>query len=439
METAVAAPARKKIFYGWWILAVSVTVTFFAASSSQLFTGAMLPEIQKDTGWSRSSITLFVTLGSMGAGFASPLFGRLADEHGPRLLSALGIVVVSAAMFVVALSSGVSVLLFGAAYVVARSMSQNCLSGVVPRTTMVNWFKRMRGRALGIVSMAIPLGGAVLVPIARFISEKWGWETVYAVFGAILLLFIPAVLLVLRRRPEDMGLLPDGDPAGSASEGRPARRSFGGDTEWTLQQAMRTRPFWLLIFAMTAGTCANGGVGFHQAAYFEDQGVAAAAAALAVSTYAISGAFANGLWGFAVEVISERVIGAFTVFIAGLLCLFLLTVDSVPGALAFAILFGLAARGESSIIVMIQAQYFGRNSFGAISGFSTPFQQVALGLGPTIAALIYDASGASYTMAFILFGGLFFAGAGAIWLSRAPAPTPEVLASQPRGVSGHSD
>jgi MFS family permease len=160
--------------------------------------------------------------------------------------------------------------------------------------------------------------------------------------------------------------------------------------------------------------------------------VAAAAAALAVSAYALSGAVANALWGFLVERISERLIGAFTVFIAGFLCLFLLTVDTTAEALAFAVLFGLAARGETSIIVMIQAQYFGRNSFGAISGFSTPFQQIALGLGPTIAALIYEASGASYTIAFVLFAVLYFVAAFCIWASRKPEPTPEVLASQPK-------
>jgi hypothetical protein len=116
---------------------------------------------------------------------------------------------------------------------------------------------------------------------------------------------------------------------------------------------------------------------------------------------------------------------------AGLLCLYLLSVDTTWGALTFGVLFGIAARGETSIIVMIQAQYFGRNSFGAISGFSTPFQQISLGLGPSIAALIYDLAGSSYTIAFILFGCLYFASALFIWFARKPVPTAEVLAMQP--------
>lgn len=433
------APGDKqsRLYYGWIVLGVSVTITFFASVASQLFTGAMLPAIQEDTGWSRSAITFAVTMGSMTAGFVSPIWGTLADKYGPRFLCAAGLVSVAVSLLLLAISSYVGIVLFYVAYIAARGVSQNALAGVVPRTTAVNWFRRMRGRALGFVSMAIPLGGAALVPVARVISNHWGWQTVYYISAALMIaVLLPLAILFLRRRPEDMGLLPDGDtlaaPGGAETPRR--RAAFGGETEWTLQQAMRTPAFWLLILAVTAGTCANGGVGFHQAAYFQDQGVAAAAAALAVSAYALSGAFANALWGFVVERISERVIGAFTVAIAGLLCLYLLTVNTTHEALLFAVLFGIAARGETSIIVMIQAQYYGRNSFGAISGFTTPFQQVALGLGPTIAALIYDVSGASYTIAFILFGVMYFASAVFIWASRKPAPTAEVLAMQGTGA-----
>jgi sugar phosphate permease len=432
--TPAEPPVRGKLYYGWVVLWVTVFITFIAAITSQLFTGAMLPAIEEDTGWSRSSITLAVTCGSMTAGFISPIFGRWADQYGPRIITTVGIVGVVLCVYLLAFSGWLGIALFYVAYIGGRGIGQNALAGVVPRTTAVNWFKRMRGRALGFVSMAIPLGGAALVPVARFVSDKWGWEYVYFGFGSFMLVVLaPLALMTLRRRPEDMGLLPDGDSASdTATAGTTKRRApHGGETEWTLKQAMRTPAFWLLFAAVTAGTCANGGIGFHQAAYFEDQGIAAAAAALAVSAYALSGAFANALWGFLVEHISERVIGAFTVAVAGVMCLFLLSVDTTWKAMIFAVLFGMSARGETSIIVMIQAQYFGRNSFGAISGFSTPFQQISLGLGPSIAALIYDLAGASYTIAFVLFGCLYFASALFIWFARKPAPTAEVLAMQP--------
>lgn len=394
----------------------------------------MLPAIEQDTGWSRSSITFAITCGSIGSGLVSPFFGRLADSYGPRFLSAAALVIVALLLLIIATSSYVGIALFYFGYICSRTIGQNVLVGVVPRTTAVNWFKRMRGRALGFVSMANPLGGAALVPIAGVVSDRWGWQYVY--FGAavlFLLILAPLAMTFLRRRPEDLGLLPDGDDSSAPSNGEVAEPrkhvSPGGEIDWTLQQAMRTRAFWLLIAAITVGTCASGGVGFHQAAYYQDQGIAVAAAALAVSTYALSGAFANALWGFILERVSERIIGAATVAGAGALCLYLLTVDSAGGALIFAFLFGIMARGETSIIVMIQAQYYGRNSFGAISGFSTPFQQISLGLGPTVGALIYDLSGGSYTLAFLLFGTMFMLGAIFLWCARRPEPSAEMLAA----------
>ena len=262
--TAPVRP-RRRLYYGWLVLGVSVTGAFLASTTSQLFTGAMLPDIEEGTGWSRSSITLAVTIGSMTAGFSSPIVGRLADRYGARYLTAAGAIVVAVGMFMLAFSSAVHLILFYAGYIVGRGVAQNTLAGVVPRTTAVNWFRRMRGRSLGIVSMAIPLGGASLVPIAKLISSRYGWETVYVVFALVLLaVVVPLALLVLRRRPEDMGLLPDGDeepePAADDSTDRPKTATEGYD--FRLAQAMRTPAFWMLIAAMTCGTCSSGGLGF---------------------------------------------------------------------------------------------------------------------------------------------------------------------------------
>jgi MFS family permease len=412
---------RSKLFYGWRVLAVIMAGSFFAATMAQLYVGAMLPHIEDDTGWNRSSITLAVTIGSVLAGFVSPFFGRLADLHGPRILCAAGLLITVGAMFGIGWSGSAGIAVFYVSSIIGRSVGQNALSGVVARTAAVNWFKRMRGRALGMTQMAVPLGGAALIPLSQaMISLGMSWQTVYYSLGAFMLFFLmPPILLVLRRRPEDMGLLPDGDSAPPVDAARPEAAAILEDN-WTLQEAMRTRALWLLIAAMSIGICANGAISFHLFAYYGDQGISTAVASLAISVYALCGATANGLWGFIIERIPERVVGAATVSIAAVLCLFLLTVDVPVEALVFAVLFGLMARGEGSIIVAMQADYYGRGSFGTISGFTTPFQQVALGLGPIIAAVCYDATGRSYDVAFILFAAMFALSAGLIWMARKP-------------------
>ena len=428
---------RPKVYYGWWVLTVTMVVGFMAAVNAQLFLGVMLPFIQEDTGWSRTSITGAVTLGSMTAGLIAPFVGRLADRHGPRVLSSVGLVLMVGSLFVI---GGVANLAtFYVAYIIGRSVSQNTLSGVVPRTTAVNWFRRMRGRAMGMTQMALPLGGAVLTLVAQaMIGGGLSWRTVYFIFGAIILVtLLPLIVLVLRRRPEDMGLLPDGDaePSTETTTTGPQRPPAKEEYDWTLQQALRTPTMWYLTLSMGVGVMANGAIGFHQFAYFRDQGIPQVMAAVALSTYSLSGALANGLWGLLIERVSERLIGVGTMLVAAGLCLFLLTVDTFAEAMVFAVLFGLSARGESSIIMMMQAHYYGRKSFGVISGFSTPFQQIGLGLGPTLAAIPYDLTG-TYTIAFVTFAGVYVVAGALIWLAKRPALPREALRENAAESSG---
>ena len=428
MAISVSTHKPGKIFYGWWVIWVIVIGAFFSAALSQVFTGAMLPAIASDTGWSRASITYAVSLGSIMAGLVAPFFGRLADIHGSRMLSVVGLLVAAAAMVAVAYSAAFGIVVFYGAYIIGRAISQNCLSGVVPRTAVVNWFRRMRGRAMGFTQMALPLGSAIMFPIFQVaMGRGLTWKSVFLILSLCMLAIVPLAVLVLRRRPEDMGLLPDGDDAlaGAQPSAKPAKQHRQGDVEhnYTLKQAARTRSFWMLNAALSLGVCANGALSFHQVAYFMDKGLAAAMAATALSVYALSGALANGIWGFLVERMSERVIAAFTVLCAGLITFFLLMVDTPAEAILFAALFGLAARGESSLILMMQAEYYGRNSFGAISGFSTPFQQIALGLGPTVAVIPYQLTG-SYTVPFVAFGFMYVVAATLIWFAKKPGPPP---------------
>jgi len=426
-ETVVPGP--RKLFYGWHVLGVTMTLSFFATVMSQFFTGAMLPHIEESTGWNRSSITFAVTIGTVTGGFLSPTFGRLADKYGPRAISSAGVLVAAGAMIAVGISGSTHIAVFYVAYLCGRTATQNTLGGVTSQTTMVNWFKRMRGRAIGLSSMAVPLGGATLVPLSQLaIAGGVSWETVYFFFaGVLFLVLFPLAVLVLRRRPEDLGLLPDGESAAPSRPGATAQPAT--ESTWTLREAMRTRALWFLIGSMAAGACANSAISFHLLAYFKDEGVGVTSAALALSVFSLSGALASGLWGFLIERIPERLIGALTMFSASLLCLFLLTVSTPVAAIGFGALFGLAARGEGSILISMVAQYYGRESFGAIQGFTAPFQLVALGLGPTLAALLYDAFGQSYDVAFTVAAVIFAVSATFVWLARKPSP-PSAVSQQ---------
>ncbi|MBI4494003.1 MAG: MFS transporter [Chloroflexi bacterium] len=419
------ARRRPRIYYGWYILGVVMLDSFLSAGLSQLFMSIMLKPMTEEMGWSRTATTGAITIGTLTAGLLSPLLGRLADRYGPRLLTTVGTLVTAGMFFL--LASLAEQWQFYLGYIVGRSIALGTLSGVVAQTAVANWFRRMRGRAMGLHSMALAGGGSVLSFVAQLILEAYGWRMVFLVFGiAVLTLLVLPAALVLRRRPEDLGLLPDGDRAPPAAEVPSARQPREEEPSWTLSEAIRTPALWLLVGALFIAVMANTAVGFHQVAYYTDVGIAPTAAVVALSLYALVGALSSGVWGFLTERFSERVMAAAAMLLATVAILYLLTVRSLAGALLFAVLFGMSSRGESTLVNIILAQYYGRRFFGSISGFVNPFMLGGVGLGPSVSALAFDLTGA-YQVVFICFAGTSTLAAVLLWLARPPtrkSPSP---------------
>jgi len=246
-----------------------------------------------------------------------------------------------------------------------------------------------------------------------------GWRAVFLIFALaiIALQAIPAAIL-LRRRPEDCGLLPDGDcaPVPSVTSVRnPPKTEFS----WTLRAAMNTPTLWFLISASIVALTVNAGVGFHLIAYYTDVGISAASAVAALSVYAFMGATANVIWGFLSEKISERVLATAIMILTALTILYLQSVRTATGALIFAVIFGMTSRGEGTLINIILAQYYGRYSFGAISGLVNPFNMLGLGFGPIIASFAFDLAG-SYVIVFYVFTAVSLLSAALLWMAKRP-------------------
>ncbi len=396
---AFATPKKRRIFYGWHILGVILLTGLFAGPTSQVFIGLLVEPINADTGWSRTSIAGAVTFGGILAGVSAPFVGLLADRYNPRILMTLGVLLMGGSFFLIAGAGSVWVLVLG--YAVARGIAQNMIAGVVPRVVVVNWFRRMRGRAIGLVGTAHPVGTFAMGPASLFIIEQGlTWRWVWVIFGAavLALLTLPNAL-VIRRTPEEMGLLPDGaDSPGSADA---AREASARETEqsWTLREAVRTPAFTLIILSIILTNYGGGGLPFHMPQYYAQQGLAASIGVAAVSMFAISGAFANTLWGFLAEHISERLLGVFTMLMGLALALGFQFISHPAAAVGYGALLGIAARGEGSILMLLIANYYGRRSYGAISGLVQTALLVGLALGPVIMARIREETG-SYTLVF---------------------------------------
>ena len=418
------APPRRtqpRFFYGWYIIGLTGVSAVFAGTTSQAFFGVFLRPIEDETGWSRTSIAGAVTIATFIGGGIAVFVGRLADHYGPRFLMTAGVVVYAAGYAGMLLVTQVWQLYI--AFFLARMASLQFLAGVVPRTMAVNWFRRMRGRALGFQAMAMPLGGAALAAVAgALIAGGMPWRTVMAIFGfaALALLAIPTALVV-RREPEEIGLLPDGDDSLIHEDDVSVQGRFRGvEVSWTLKEALRTRAMWFVAAGSLLQTMASGGIAFLMPSYFEDTGMSTQVAAAGASAFLLGGATSATLWGFLTERYDERVLVVIATATAMVLALFGRFVTEPVGALVFAALYGATTRGEGALVMMMLAAYYGRRSYGTISGFSNTFTLMGLGMGPLIYSRILDSNGGAYSTVFYTTTALLAVATVLMWSAKRP-------------------
>jgi MFS family permease len=396
----------KKVYYGWGIVTTSVLVSFAQVPMYGPVLSVFVKPIGDDTGWSRGEISVAFMVGSLFGSIVSGIVGGWIDRYGARMSVVAAGMIVTGALIGLALMQEVWQfwILFG----VGRTAA---LAGINLGTTVAvaNWFVRKRGRATSFVGIGLRSGQALFPLFITPIIILLSWRYAYAFLAIIAFTLIVApAWIFLRRRPEDMGLLPDGDPPGDGAADGPS--ATGGSTaprrrdevSWTLAQARRTPAFWLLIVALMTVVFGQTAVNLHAVASFQDRGVADAFAAVFVFVFAGVAAVSAYPWGALMDRIHVRwaTILATLFFVAAIATI--IVADNVPLALLFAVLFGLGAGGWTVAQTVIFADYFGRGHLGSIRGLALAVAGPVGASGPVVAGYLQTYSG-SYTLSFQIF------------------------------------
>jgi len=199
-------------YYGWIIVGVVFLIGFTEAGVFQNILSIFMKPMAGEFGWSRSMITGAIAVGSLGGGVLSPFIGPVLDRYGPRKAAFYGILILSIGLLALSFLSQIwqLYLFFGAGRMIAMGVLN-----LVIAVSVSNWFIKKRGRAMGIAQLGSRLGAAAFPLLAQFLILFIGWRTAWAGLGMMIFILsaVPS-LLFLKRRPEDMGLLPDGERRG---------------------------------------------------------------------------------------------------------------------------------------------------------------------------------------------------------------------------------
>jgi OFA family oxalate/formate antiporter-like MFS transporter len=394
---------RTPFFYGWAIVLAAGSTMFVRNAAATLTMAVFVFPMSEDLGWSRTLIVGAAAAAGFVSMFVSPLAGWVLQKYGARTLMATSVIILGAV--ILSLRWTTSPISFYLLFGVGRLMFQAPLQ-IGGSTAVAQWFVRMRGRSSSILGVTHSLGMGLFPLFAQlFMNANEGdWRMAWFWMGiSVWIIALPLTLIVFVNKPEDVGLLPDGDESVEGAEGEPAPATAADlEEQWTLKEAMRTPTMWTL--AMVGGLVffIHTGVNIHQAAFLRDHGISPSVAASALTVMAGGTAIGSIMWGNLLDRFPVKIVYAATAGWLGGMALLFLLVNSAPMAFTAAALFGIGLGGLLVVPPVAIAHYFGRNSLGAIRGATEPFVSGGQAIGAISAGLIFDYTG-SYARTFPTF------------------------------------
>ena len=418
---------KKKIFYGWWIVAATNLICMIGFGTWLYCFGVFFKPMMNEFAWTRAQTALAYSFRGIQGGFSAPVVGWAVDKYGPRIVVFCGGVV--AGLGFVLMYYIDSLWSFYLIYGIVLSIGMSAMLYIPAMTAIANWFIRMRSRALSLLAVGAGIGGFVCAPAATLLISRYGWRVSFVIIGVAIWVVTLPLSLVLRQRPEDMGLRPDGDPSEDEHEHEnvtfAAEKGLAASLErdWTLREALSSRTFWILAFAFFLASATHGTVTVHAVPAFTDAGISPEKAALSLGLATLLSIIGRLVFGWLGDFISKRYLYVVTYSIEAMGVLALMNAHGPGSIYLFAALFGIGFGGTIPLNPAIRGEYFGRAAFGKIQGFMAPMMMMGSVLGAPFVGYLFDVQG-TYKSGFLVIALLQFLAAATIFFAR-PAQPPE--------------
>ena len=424
---------RLPFYYGWLIVGVAF-VTMGVGVTARTAFSLLLPPLIDEFGWDRGLAAGAFSFGFLVSAALSPIVGRVMDVRGPRIVILTGVLLLASGLFLAPaieqpwhLYATLGVLVGGG----ANMMTYTAHSQFLP-----NWFVRRRGLALSLAFSGVGVGAIVLLPWLQSIIASSGWRASCQAMGLVVVLLVAPLNLLVRKQPEDLGLLPDGAPQSPSAAGKPASNIVDPAwvaVEWTLARAVRTRRFWWIVLGYFCALVAWYAVQVHQTKYLTEIGFSSLVAAWALGVVSVVGIPGQiGLGALSDRVGREWI---WTVGCAGFAISYAALIalehsPSTPLLYLMVISQGLLGYALTSVMGPIVYEIFAGPHYGSIFGTLTVALIGGGAAGPWVMGIIHDATG-TYRPAFALAMACCMVSAAAIWMA-APRQVRAVPGRIPR-------
>jgi MFS family permease len=408
---------RLPFFYGWIIIAVTFVTMAIGVNARTSFS-LFFPPIIDEFGWERG-----VTAGAFSFGFVvsaavSPLIGRMMDRFGPRAVMELGVALMAGGLLLAPLTTQPWHLYVTIGVMVGAGSI--CLGYSGQSQYLPNWFNRRRGLAIGFAFAGVGLGSITLLPWVQHMIEQTGWRTACTAMGILVLVVLAPINLLLHKRPEDIGLLPDGEAAPSASSAKPVSNIVDPEwagIDWTLRRALRTARFWWIALGYFCGLYIWYAVQVHQTKYLLDIGFSPGVAVWALGAVSLLGIPGQIVLGHLSDRLGREAIWAASCLGFAICFAALIALAPFPSlVLVYVMVFaqGALGYGVTSIMGAVVVEIFQGKHYGSIFGTIMLAALAGGAAGPWVTGVLHDHTG-NYTIAFAVGIAVSVLSAVAIW------------------------
>ena len=392
IEAPTGTPPKpgRRIFYGWFIVGAAGVVIFSSGPGQSYVFSVFIDSIIEDTGLSRTGISVLYLASTILSAVLVTFVSRLADRYGPRIMLVAAGFGLGAACF--GMATATHIFLFFIAFASLRALGQGSL-GINCILLVNQWFVSLRGRAVGLMTLGSMLSTALFPSFARFLIDSIHWRGAYAVLGMVSIgLIVPVALLVIRNRPEDAGLFPDGSSRPPISETRQATSGVQRHT-----RAYSSPGFWLLALSLSSPSLVTTALMFHQASIFQENGLSATLAAGAFAIFSVSSASSSLVAGFVSDHIGPKALLVFSMTTLVATLALAVAINSLYVAVVYVAMMGISSGSYIIVHSTIWAHYYGRHGLGRIQGPAMTLSVCASAVGPLPLAMFQEFTG-TYTL-----------------------------------------